>query len=321
MDYLDYAPTPTTGHAAPDLAGGFSTIGRWLQLAAVAIEDLCVSAALPRPQDDPRFWHATVAYLVVPELTLDRFRSEPYCTEDGLPGNFRDPLLMRVGHCFAPARLGLVPKGRHGVLEVLRSVSWRTAGVERFIIVATDSLVDVSSLRWLDESGRLKSDLNPVGLSPGEASVALMLEEPRIARNRGARASAILHAVATDLDPERGAGNGAGGIGLARATTEVLERTSLHEHGAACFVADLNGEPWRARELAYAQQRVGHERWNSDRMMLPAMSTGDPGAAMPALQVLVATKALQRQYAGGSSVLISSSDPGGRVGAAIIGRG
>lgn len=165
MDYLDYAPTPTTGHAAPDLAGGFSTIGRWLQLAAVAIEDLCVSAALPRPQDDPRFWHATVAYLVVPELALDRFRSEPYCTEDGLPGNFRDPLLMRVGHCFAPARLGLVPKGRHGVLEVLRSVSWRAAGVERFIVVATDSLVDVSSLRWLDESGRLKSDLNPVGLS------------------------------------------------------------------------------------------------------------------------------------------------------------
>lgn len=320
MVYFDYALAPTTGHVVPDLARGFSGVGRWLQLAAAALDDLCASAGLPAPAADPRFWQATVAYLVLPELDPARFGYDPYCQEDGLPGNFRDPLLARVAKAFAPVRTTVLARGRHGLLEALRSITWQAPGVERFVVLATDSLVDVPSLRWLDETGRLKNDMNPVGLSPGEASVALLLEEPRTAQTRGAKPQAVLHVVATDLDPERSAAKGAGGVGLARATAEVLQRTSLHERGAASHVADLNGEVWRARELAAAQQRVGHARWSSDRIVLPVVSTGDVGAAMPALQIAVATRALQRGYAGGPSVLVTSSDPQGRVGAAIIGK-
>lgn len=87
-----------------------------------------------------------------------------------------------------------------------------------------------------------------------EASVALMLGEPRTADVRHVRPSAILHAVSTDLDPERTASKGAGGIGPARAVLGVLEQTSLAERGASDFVSDLNGEVWRARELAFAQR-------------------------------------------------------------------
>jgi len=320
MVYLDYEQAPTTGHTVPDLARGFTGVGRWLLLAAAAIEDLCSSAGLPTPEADPRFWQGTVCYLVVPEIDFDRFGLEPYCDEETLPSTFRDPLLQRVAKEFAPVRTSVIAKGRIGVFEVLRSITWQAKGVERFVVVATDSLVDVPSLRWLDEASRLKNDMNPVGLCPGEASVAMMLEEPHTAQRRMAKAQAMLHAVATDLDPERSAARGPGGTGLARATTSVLEHASRHEYGAPCFVSDLNGEVWRARELAFAQQRVGHGRWKSERTILPATSTGDLGTAMSALQIAVATKALQRQYSGGSSVLVTSSDPRGRVGAAVIGK-
>ncbi|MEX1365912.1 MAG: hypothetical protein AB1Z98_22485 [Nannocystaceae bacterium] len=319
MDYLGYDVAPTTGHVVPNITRGFSNVGRWLQLASAAIEDLCASASLPRPADDRRFWEATAAYLVLPEMD-SRFGLDPYCHEERLPGAFRDPLLRRVAEVFAPKWTTVLAKGRVAVFEVLRSIQWQPSGPERVVIVATDSLADATALSWLDHEGRLKNDMNPVGLSPGEASVALMLEEPRTAERRGATTQAVAYAVATDLDPERSAERGAGGVGLGRATTDVLEQASLHEHGAASTVTDLNGEVWRARELAAAQQRVGHHRWTSDRMMLPALSTGDPGAAMSALQLAVASRALQRGYAGGSSVLVTSSERRGRVAAAIIGR-
>lgn len=316
--YLEYDVVPTTGHVVPGLARGFSGVGRWIQLAVAAIEDLCRSAALPRPEVDPRFWAGTAAWFVVPEID-ERFMAEPHCEEAQLPVTFRDPVLRRVVPSFAPRGTTVLARGRQGVLEILRAIDWRTPVVERVIVLVTDSLVDVPALRWLDDDRRLKNDMNPVGLSPGEAAVALLLEHPRAARLRGVQPLAVLHGVATDLDDERSEGEGVGGTGLARATQAVLAHASLHERGAARHVADLNGEVWRARELAAAQQRVGHALWN-DRMMLPAMSTGDPGAAMPALQIAVACKALERDYAGGSSVLVTSSTPLGHVGAVIVGK-
>ncbi len=319
VSLLDYALVPTTGHVVPGLARGFSNVGRWLQLAAPAIEDLCASASLPSPEVDRPFWSATIAYLLVPGLSL-RFIIDPFYSEAQLPGTLRDPLLRRVASVFAPQRVGVLPQGRPGLLELVCSIRWPIPGVQRVVIVATDSLVDVPALRWLSENRRLKNDDNPVGLSPAEASVALMLEDPDGAQQRGARPHAILHAVATDVDPERRAGQGPGGLGLARAVGKVLEQTSL-QHGAAGHVADLNGEVWRAKELADARLRVGLDRWRDDHDMIPATSTGDPGVAMPALQLAVACKALERGYAPGSSLLVTSSDVRGGVGATIIGKG
>ena len=319
MDYLEYALTPTVGHVVPDVARGFSTVGRWLLLAAAAIEDLCASAELPTPEANPDFWRATTCFLVVPEIDPKRFGRDAYCAESNLTTTLRDPLAERVAKIFAPARMTPLAKGRNGVLEVMHSLRWQTDAVQRCIVIATDSLTDIPSLCWLEESRSLRNDMNPVGLSPGEASVALMFEAPRAAAARRVRAKSLLHSVAIGRDPERTSGKGPGGIGLSQATEAVLNQTSLQEHGTACFVADLNGEEWRARELAYAQQRVGHDRWDSDGAMMPVISTGDLGTAMPALQIAVATAALQRGYAGGSSALVTSSDRTGRVGAAVLG--
>ncbi|HWB81321.1 MAG TPA: hypothetical protein VG755_40440 [Nannocystaceae bacterium] len=315
--YLDYSVAPTTGHVVPDLAKGFSGVGRWIQLAVAAIEDLCTSARLPTPKAEPHFWASTVCELIVPEID-ERFEWDPGLDEAELSARFRDPVLRRVASVFSPRRASVLARGRHGVLEVMRAADWQVAGIDRIIVLATDSLVDLPALRWLDEASCLKNDMNPVGLSPGEASIAILLEHPRAAKQRGAVPMANLHTVATNLDPERSADKGPGGVGLGRAALSVLERAALLEHGAASFVSDLNGEVWRARELAAAQQRVGHARWHMDNMVLPIVSTGDPGTAMPALQIAVATKSLQRGYAGGASVLVTSSDPAGRVGAALV---
>lgn len=315
----DYALAPAIGHVVPVLSRGFVGVGRWLQLAAPAVEDLCRSASLPRPAEDRRFWGATIAYLLVPEPSV-RFIVDPLYGEGRLPGTFRDPLLQRTAAVFTPSRASVLPFGRRGLFELLRTIRWPIEGVERVIVIATDSLVDGPALEWLSSCRRLKNDMNPVGLSPAEASVALMIEDPHAAERRGATPHGVLYVVSTDVDARRNRGEGIEGAGLGRAVVTALQQTTLYERGAATQVVDLNGEVWRAKEHAAAQQRVGFERWNDDSMMIPAVSTGDPGTAMPALQLVVASVALERGYAGGSSVLVTSSDSLGRVGAAIMGR-
>lgn len=315
VSYLDYALTPTMGHEVPVLTRGFSNIGRWLPLSAAAIEDLCVSARLPSPGEAPEFWASTAAYLVLPEID-ERFEHDRYCTEAALPRHYQEPLLGMTAARFAPRWVTLVPGGRISVFEISSSVPWQP-DLDRAIIVATDSLVDASGLAWLEENGRLKSDMNPVGLRPGEASVAVLLESPRAARHRGQVPSVFLRAVATETDSEKEQGGSGEGAALARAVSQVLRAEAM---APASHVADLNGEVWRARELALARQRVEGPGW-PERAILPALSVGDPGAAMSALQVAVAVASLQRGWSGGASVLVTSSEPGGRVASAIIGAG
>src|SRR5262252_9886938 len=56
LDLEDYQEVPVTGHQVGTLTRGFSNVGRWLQLAPVALRDLCVSGSLPLPQADAAFW-------------------------------------------------------------------------------------------------------------------------------------------------------------------------------------------------------------------------------------------------------------------------
>ncbi|MCA9706813.1 MAG: hypothetical protein KDK70_13255 [Myxococcales bacterium] len=85
-------------------------------------------------------------------------------------------------------------------------------------------------------------------------------------------------------------------------------------------ITDLNGEEWRARQYGHAQVRVPKDAWSSDAVELPAASVGDPGAAMTALQVVLACRSLHRGYASGDHLLLTTSDEYGHVGAAVLGR-
>lgn len=324
LDREEQAPVGVTGHPVSVLTFGFGGVGRWLQLAASALEDLCQSAGLPGA-GDVRFWSSTLCYVVVPVLDVPRFIMEPSCQSDAsVEASFVRPLLARVKERFAPGRTVLLSHGRTGVLEAIRLAEehFRQAHFERVAVLAVDSLTDAVSLAWLAEQERLKHDENPVGLMPGEGAVAFMLEMPRVAVSRHAPIVGRLGAVAIDREPRAlFIGERSQGEALARVVHSVLIGDGGTLPYRAATLTDLNGEEWKSQELGYARVRVSRQVWDGDAVELPASSVGDLGAAMTALQIVLACRSLMRGYAVGDRMLFTSSDEYGNIGAGMVWKG
>src|SRR5690606_14058052 len=311
-----------SGHPVSLVTRGFVGVARWLQLAALALQDLARSASLPGPED-ARFWSGTLCYVVVPVLDVPRFLLEPACdTSDTVTAGFVYPLRARVAPFFSLARAVTWCRGRVGALEAVHRAAehFRQRECERVVVLAVDSLTDDSALAWLDEHDRLKHDDNPVGLMPGEGAVAFMLEAPWSAKARGAPVLGHIAAVATGHEPKAlMSGHRSQGEALARVVEAAVGSAGRLPY-AAEVIADLNGETWRAEEHGHARVRVPRATWDGDAIELPATSVGDLGAAMAALQLLLACRSLHRGYASTDRVLLTTSDEYGHVGAAVLGK-
>src|SRR5688572_18046106 len=110
LNLQDYKEVPITGHPAGAIARGFSSIGRWLQLAPMALADLCSSQALPKPTTDPAFWDRTRCLVAVPFLD-ERFKPDPNYTTDRIRGAFLKPLADRVRKFFGVSGMYVHPRG------------------------------------------------------------------------------------------------------------------------------------------------------------------------------------------------------------------
>ena len=321
LDVMEYEEVPVMGRPVSGITDGFSNVGRWLQLSFRAIEDLCSNGKLP-PVEDAGFWSKTVLSVVTPFLD-ERFYPDPNCTDEMIDEAMLKPLIDQIGHIAKPGQVQTRPRGRVGVLEIMSRVNEQLecGSLERVIILATDSLTDVTALKWLDEYNRIKSDLQPNGLIAGEAAVAIMIEAAHAIAFRKGKAIARLLSVATVEEPKSMlAGERSQGEALAQVIETALSKAALPARYSAPIIVDLNGEDWRAEEFGFAQLRVQPSLWAGCDFILPAVSTGDVGAAFSALQVAVACRSLMRRYSGGDSVLMCCSDEHGLVGAAVIGR-
>lgn len=321
LDHLEQEPIAVVGHPVALLTRGFSHVGRWLQMAAPAVEDLCRSARLPGV-DDRAFWQATLCLVILPMLDEPRFLEAEQGEDDAaLEREFVTPLAARVAHVFRPKRFALMTRGRVGVLEAfgLAHEHFRAGHYERVVVLATDSLLDDASLTDLVRQGRLKEDTNPIGMVPGEGSIAFMIEEPRVAKSRGATLIARIASVATAHESNCFAvGKQSLGESLAQAIGRALTVSGTPLPFVHAPITDLNGEKWRAQEYGHAMVRVPQAQWNSTSVEAPASSVGDLGTAMTALQIILAGRSLTRGYAVGGGVLVTASDEAGEVGAAVI---
>ncbi|MEM9456557.1 MAG: hypothetical protein AAGF11_20435 [Myxococcota bacterium] len=316
-------PVGVTGHPITLVTRGFLGVGRWLQMAALALDDLCRAAGLPQAACTS-FWDATQCYVVLPYLDVERAILEVALrSEQAVAQALLEPLKARVARRCSLARSTVWCRGRLGVLEAVEQAAQHLTcrDCERVIVLAVDSLTDSPGLALLAEARRLKDDYNPVGLAPGEAAVALMLEAPRSAEARSAEALGVIEAVASapgqlhDSEHQR-----APGEELARVVKEVLGACRPPHHRVTTTIADLNGEQWRAEAYGHAQVRIAQRSWDGDAVELPATCVGDLGAAMAALQIMLACRALHRGYATGDRILLTVDDDNDYVGAAVVGK-
>ncbi|ATB27677.1 hypothetical protein [Melittangium boletus] len=303
-----------TGHPLKGIADGYEGVGLYTRLTSQAIQDLVRYAGLT--PGDSAFWGATSLYVCISPPRNNELGSviEELFSEHLIPS-----ILDEVGLPIAPARTRLLMLGHASVLTAIHAAGEQIEAGRgsRALIVGVDSLVGEDELAWLADHGRLKVAEHVVGLMPGQASAAVLVEHKPTARRRQARVEAFIDGVQPGQE-ERSRARQQRGSGVGLAT--VVARTLKDRRRVAEVYADLNGEDARAYEWGTALVRLSEAHELPTSIHTPAVSLGDTGAASGAISIAAAVRSLVRGYAQGDDILVWSSSDTGEVASALITR-
>lgn len=277
---------------------------RWLvNLAARALREALAGAeAVPR-----------ALFLVPPE----RARDHP-AHEDGPP----EDLLADVA-----AAAGLRPNPASRVIDggdaaALGSLLFAAEALARgeaaeVVLVAVDSRLAPGEIARLRAAGRLLNDDTSQGMIPGEGAVALRI----VPRGTGGAGATVVLGLATTREPDAVAGpRFSQGRALVQATRAALGGDGSLEPQVEFVVSNANGERYAHWEWTIAHARGFRTRRETFPLVLPAMSTGDLGAASGALSLLVLHDAFRRGHAPGRVALVEAASDGGLRSAALVAR-
>jgi 3-oxoacyl-[acyl-carrier-protein] synthase-1 len=326
---------PFVGHAADSIARGFDGQGRLLRLISAALRELADRGTIEGGVD---------LYLAVPNpqrvaqsLALVRDASERQRIASTLQEGEKAPPridlmrrfvneVRRVSRCSAELRLARVfGTGHTAMLEALGAAvaDLEEGRVRSALVGGVDSHVTSRALAMLKSTGRLKTGTQPVGLLPGEAGCFVVLERWDEARRRDRQS--VLASV------ER--------VAVAQASHSFLESSPSDGRVLAAtlidagtpkgqapvrvpwFVADLNGEEYRASEWGEALvhlTRTAQLGWSDQRAVAPAVHHGDTGAASGGVGLLTALHAFWRRAAPSAFAIVSSCSDGRTRAAALL---
>lgn len=322
-------PPQVIGHPVAQLADGFRGAAKVLVLGAAALLDLQSRRRLTERQLAETHLYLVLSDHHVRDVHERRQRERGqgqdaagYLDSGELPSerwarqsaNLALRIVKSAGLPIADARCYLRLSGRAGFGAALgEAVARIDAGAERCLVGAVDSRLDPDFLTAAAAVGLLKTNANPVGFLPGEAAAFVLLEQNR------RDALAVLHTPAV-VDDDTSLLDEAPPVG--RALSEAL-RGALRAGGTApsWLLADLNGTSRRALEWGHALVRVQPELGLAELpLWLPVESFGEAGAAVGALGVCIATRALSHGYAPGPAALLTLSSERGQKAALLIER-
>lgn len=315
VDPTTMEPMPLIGHPIHGFTEGFNLIGLWLRVVGGAVDDL-LSRLSPTQQKAPRFWEDAALIAATPYLDGDRFLVKEPPPVDTLRKAYLEPLAQQLALPIPLARYHLVSKGHASVAHALLLARdlLQTAGISRVLIVAADSYLDALTLEWLAANRRLKSPENPAGLAPGEAGACLLVTN----RQESENVATISGAATTMSSPQTPTDNQNVGQGLSDAIHLSLTSANMETIFQGDIVSDQNGEFWRAQEFSHARLLARSVLSMHSRLILPAVSLGDTGAASGAISICVALRALRRAYSTSAEVLSLSSTERGDHAAMLI---
>ena len=320
LDPDDQESVPLVGHPVRGYAEGFNIVGLWIRLGVGCLYDAIAYGGLP-DGSDRRFWSATGLLAATPRVDDDRFGDHGGYTPEDLKGFYLTRLLEVAGLPIALERAEVICLGHAGALAAVgRARALIDAGrLERVIVLAVDSYLDPMTLDWLAASHRLKTVETSVGLLPGEAAAAFLVESPAAATRRKARVEALIHDPGLGTEPPDAVnGETRQGEALAAAALAALANAGVPLPFPGPLCSDLNGEHWRAYELGFARVRLADAIGPEAPFWFPCSSLGDVGAAGGAVGVCVAVRALVRRYAGAPALLVLASAEHGEVGAVCV---
>ncbi len=301
----DTEGNPITGRPVTGFTDGFAQFGLWLRLALGALDDL--RCQLDADADQPSAWQGTALIACLPALTPERFALPTDDVAGLLREAFLDPLQQIAGLSFAQPHVHTCfgHCGAGQAVHLARQLLAAEPKLERVLLVGSDSTIDAQSLGWLADQGRLKTAENPVGLIPGEAGIAVLVEPPRSAHGGRPLGRLSPATISAGLGPE------AANIDLGRqlgATVQEALRSADLTTGADLYV-DLNGETWRTECWGIALTCMQKALGNHDlRTVIPGTSFGETGAASGLLALALATRAFVRGHARSKTAAVVSVD-------------
>jgi hypothetical protein len=330
---IDGKTAPIVVCAVPLITSGFEGRARLERLLATALAELKIPVALGERS-------RIACYMSVPSerrhvrglelMSSDSTRALYAEMGDELAMREDDPAAMQTLLATAASQAGLRPvpdlrlvsySGHAGGIECIAAAmtDLDAKRVDLAIVCGLDSLLDESTMAWLNVTDRLKLPDMPVGMRPGEACALVGLARPDHPCSAGSPAE-IIH-VGQGFE-ERTLLSGKASVGSALA--ELLDGAGTgagwNRELEAWIVSDQNGETYRAMELAYAVVRT-RERWpalGELQVWIPAESFGDTGSASAIVGVCVAMAAFERGYAPGRSAVVASASDAGARGALVL---
>jgi 3-oxoacyl-[acyl-carrier-protein] synthase I len=319
LEDADGEAMPLIGHPIRGFSDGFYLIGLWVRLGHRCLTDLIRYGGLP-DGSDVRFWSRTGLALVTPHVDENRFPDVQALGPEEIGREYGQRLLSMLALPVPPSQVIPVSVGHPGAAQgVELATRWIDGGhVDRVIVLAVDSYLDTPTLEWLAERDRLKTPDSPAALFPGEAGASFLVESADAAGRRGARVEAVVLSAAVAQEPNHFFSDSvSSGVELSNVIAHVLPETTPF---AGDLLADLNGEPWRAYELGCARVRLAGRVSPTVRLLLPATSLGETGAASGAVSVCAAVRSFARGYSKTGHAVVVSSSEHGHVGAIRLAR-
>lgn len=211
--------------------------------------------------------------------------------------------------------------GQIGVFKLIHEATalLQTGQIDCCIVGGIDTWLDPQRLAMLDQQGLLKSERNPDGFIPGEASGMLVLETETHALQHNHNILARLGSMGQGLENNDSAsGKFSTGTGLATAITGAINgEDAIAFDGVYC---DLNGESYRAFEWGLMLSRLGTNFDSLSTLVHPAEACGDVGAASGSMLLICAAQAVAAGKHADKPVLAWLASPGPERMALTLGR-
>jgi 3-oxoacyl-[acyl-carrier-protein] synthase-1 len=188
--------------------------------------------------------------------------------------------------------------------RLVSSESWPAC-----LLLAVDSLITAARVARDLAAGRIAGDNNPTGFVPGEAGAALLLS----ARGVDASATAVIGGVA---DVMGGPAFETGAAVLAEAADRALAGVRLSGAALGAICHDGSGDWAQLEELALADGRPPLSVAPHAQRFLPAISTGDVGAASGVLSIALLAFLISKGVIRRPALALSSTD--GPARAAVV---
>ena len=306
LPYLDNRGQPIIGAMIPGLDSGRFFADRLLELLTAALQE-CMQ------KSSHLNWNEVPLLVGLPERERPCGNAAPLAA---VVSRVEQALDVRFHPRFSQAFFS----GHVACFEALRAARsfMKEPPISTCLVCGADSYVNASSLLWLDQHWRLKTDENCDGVIPGEAAAAVLVERAPAKRSQSGLCVAGL-----------GFGFEKAGVladepllalGLAKAARMALAEAGLGLHDIDFRLSDVSGESYGFKEQALMLGRVlrvhkeeGLELWHC------AENIGDVGAAASLVHLIIALHAFAKAYAPGyRAICFASAVPGERASAVLV---